>query len=98
MKSLLFSKEKNIIAFPISVTEKEYEVEFQGAIVYGLTLENGFELRGKISHMKDNYEGYHSENRVERIIYINDNLFTLSQSMIKETNMSSMQELGSIDL
>ncbi len=97
-KALLFSKEKNIIAFPISVTEKEYEVEFQGAIVYGLTLENGFELRGKISHMKDNYERYHSENRVERIIYINDNLFTLSQSMIKETNMSSMQELGSIDL
>lgn len=97
-KALLFSKEKNIIAFPISVTEGDYEVEFQGAIVYGLTLENGFELRGKISHMKDNYERYHSENRVERIIYIGDNLFTLSEAMIKATNMNSMQELSSIDL
>lgn len=97
-KALLFSKEKNIIAFPISVTEGDYEVEFQGAIVYGLTLENGFELRGKISHMKDNYERYHSENRVERIIYIGDNLFTLSGAMIKATNMNSMQELSSIDL
>ena len=47
-KALLFSKEKNIIAFPISLTSDEYEVTFQGAIVYGLSLDTGFELKGKI--------------------------------------------------
>ena len=97
-KALLFSKEKNIIAFPISITKAEYNVKFQGAIVYGLNLEDGFTLKGQISHMKDDYDRYNYKNRVERIIYINDNLFTLSGTMIKATDMNSMQEVNHIDL
>lgn len=97
-KALLFSKEKNIIAFPISITKEEYNVKFQGAIVYGLNLEDGFTLKGQISHMQNDYDRYHYENRVERILYINDNLFTLSGSMIKATNMNSMKEVSSVDL
>lgn len=97
-KALLFSKEKNIIAFPISITKEEYNVKFQGAIVYGLNLEDGFTLKGQISHMQDDYDRYNYENRVERIIYINDNLFTLSGGMIKATNINSMEEVDYIDL
>ena len=77
-KALLFSKEKNIIAFPISITENDYKVTFQGAIVYGVSLEKGFELKTKISNSATDYDRYYSRNRVERIIYIKDTLFTLS--------------------
>ncbi len=97
-KALLFSKEKNIIAFPVSIYEEEgnyrTNLKFQGAIVYGLDLEKGFTLRGTIAHMQvqDGYRNYDYEKAVERIIYIKDNLYTLSKRMIKSTNMNTMEE------
>ncbi len=97
-KSLLFSKEKNIIAFPISQTKENYELEFQGAVVYGLDLEKGFDLKGKISHMGDSYDRYLSTNRVNRIIYVDNVLYTLSDGVIKATDMNTMKELNSLEL
>ena len=95
-KALLFSKEKNIIAFPITVREKQNsskyygKVTFEGAIIYGLSLENGFEERARISH-NENYS-------VERIIYIGNNIYTLSQNLVKITDMNTMEKIGEIEL
>jgi len=61
-KALLFSKDKNLLAFPVTVYEsKEKAVDgkmpnygtfaFSGAYVYDVDLKKGFTLRGKISHM-----------------------------------------------
>ncbi|MCX7747346.1 MAG: beta-propeller domain-containing protein [Clostridia bacterium] len=64
-KALLFSKEKNLMAFPVTVMEiknkeimdeKEVmfasgEFVFQGAYVYNIDLEKGFTLKGKVSHL-----------------------------------------------
>ncbi len=103
-KALLFSKEKNIIAFPISISEEEGEystkLKFQGAIVYGLDLENGFTQKGTIAHMqiKDGYKDYDYTKRVERIIYINNNLYTLSPGLIKATDMNTMEEKSSLEI
>lgn len=97
-KALLFSKEKNIIAFPISKTGEKYRVTFRGAIVYGLDLEKGFSLKGEISHNENSYDLYDTKNKVERIIYIGDTLFTLSKDRIKATDMNSMKELSNIKL
>lgn len=102
-KALLFSKEKNIIAFPISISEegeRRSKLKFQGAIVYGLDLEKGFTLKGRIEHMKveDGYKNYESEKEVERIIYIKDSLYTLSRGIIKATNIDTMKEESKIDL
>lgn len=102
-KALLFSKEKNIIAFPISISEegeRRSKLKFQGAIVYGLDLEKGFTLKGRIEHMKveDGYKNYDSEKEVERIIYIKDSLYTLSRGIIKATNIDTMKEESKIDL
>ena len=96
-KALLFSKEKNIIAFPVSISEEtgvyRTKLKFQGAIVYGLDLEKGFELKGKISHqeIEEGYLDYDYKKEVERIIYVNDSLYTLSQSLIKATDMNTME-------
>lgn len=97
-KALLFSKEKNIIAFPISITENDYKVTFQGVIVYGVSLEKGFELKTKISNSATDYDRYYSRNRVERIIYIKDTLFTLSNSLIKAVDLNTFETKGSIEL
>ena len=97
-KALLFSKEKNIIAFPISITEEDYNVTFQGAIVYGLSLEKGFELRGKISNTENDLDRYYYRNNVERIIYIKDTLYTLSNSLIKATDLNTMETQSSLSI
>ena len=55
-KAFLFSKEKNLLAFPVTIRDDStgnYKT-IQGAIVYNLDLENGFNLKGLISHKKDN--------------------------------------------
>ncbi|GIP38055.1 hypothetical protein J31TS4_13350 [Paenibacillus sp. J31TS4] len=61
-RALLFSRETNLLAFPVSVAEvpggaavkngaPAYgEITFQGAYVYRLDLANGFQLRGKLTH------------------------------------------------
>ncbi|MFZ3129796.1 MAG: beta-propeller domain-containing protein [Desulfosporosinus sp.] len=62
-KALLFSREKNLLAFPINVCEVkdqgvEYygvppygELTFQGTYVYNLDLTTGFTLKGEVSHL-----------------------------------------------
>lgn len=102
-KALLFSKEKNIIAFPINIKEEEDDttkLKFQGAVVYGLDLENGFTLKGQIAHMQitDGYNNYEHTKQVERIIYINDSLYTLSESLIKATDINTMEEIANIEM
>lgn len=103
-KALLFSKEKNIIAFPISISEEigkyKDKLKFQGAIVYGLDLEKGFTEKGKIAHMQieDGYRDYDYTKEVERIIYIKDSLYTLSEGLIKSTNMNTMKEESNIEI
>ena len=103
-KALLFSKEKNIIAFPASISKEtgryNTNLKFQGAIVYGLDLEKGFTLKGTIAHMEieNGYRDYDYEKAVERIIYIKDNLYTLSKSLIKSTDMNTMQEKSALEI
>jgi len=104
-KAFLFSKEKNLLAFPVTIRDDstgKYKT-IQGAIVYNLDLENGFNLKGLISHKRDNvidgrYYDYNYNTNVERIIYIGDELFTLSPEMIKVTDLKTMSELGDIDI
>lgn len=97
-KALLFSKEKNIIAFPITISEK-YNVRFQGAIVYGLDLENGFQERARIPN-KDSVtsSNYNYNYQIQRILFIDDNLYTLSRSLIKQIDMNTMQKKAQLEI
>ncbi|WHH59377.1 beta-propeller domain-containing protein [Petroclostridium sp. X23] len=110
-KALLFSKEKNLLAFPVTLKEArdtsegkhqgfpQYgEFTFQGAYIYNIGIENGFRLKGRITHLTEedylksgNY-WYNSERNVERILYIDDIIYTLSKGMIKANNMSDLKE------
>ncbi|KRQ86762.1 Beta propeller domain protein [Caloramator mitchellensis] len=111
-KALLFSKEKNIFAFPVTVYEaKDRENPFdygyftyQGAYIYGIDLEKGFVLNGKITHLSDeDYKkagdfGFDYNKSVQRIIYIDNVLYTISNGIIKANDIETMQELNSINL
>jgi uncharacterized secreted protein with C-terminal beta-propeller domain len=113
-KALLFSREKELMAFPVTVMEIENggnvednrpvygSFSFQGAYVYNVDLEEGFKLRARISHIsEEEYKKagdrwYRGNMNVERIIYIGDDLYTISKGMIKANSMTDMKEKGSL--
>lgn len=110
-KALLFSKMKGIIAFPITVMNVEDENDttsygkftFQGAYIYNFSLSNGFKLKGKITHLsdedyKDNgYYWYNSNKNINRILYIENNIYTISDNIIKAHNIADLKEINQIE-
>lgn len=75
----------------------------QGAYVFDIS-EEGIELRGSISHI-DNPETYlmsgywfESDLQVQRSLYIEDNLYTLSNGKIKVNDIQSLDELAVINI
>jgi len=117
-KALLFSKEKNLLAFPVTLMEIKDKKEkmdnsgfpdygefvFQGAYVYNVDLKNGFQLKARISHISDDeYQKagdywYNSDNSVQRMLYISNTLYTLSQGMFKAHDLTSFKEIGSLEI
>ncbi|MCG9967336.1 beta-propeller domain-containing protein [Pelotomaculum terephthalicicum JT] len=114
-KALLFSKDKNLLAFPVSLMEVNGgevrdgfpaygQFVYQGAYVYNIDLDNGFALKGRITHLSDeDYKKagsywYDSDKNVDRIIYINDVLYTLSGRYIKANSLSDLAEIGTLEI
>lgn len=111
-KALLFSKEKNLLAFPVSLYEipenyknnkNAYGVfKYQGLYVYDISLENGFSLRGRISHITDDeYKKFgndlsYSVATVERGLYINNNLYTISNYGIMANDLNTLDYKGTV--
>ena len=90
-KALLFSKEKNIIAFPIysSSGRKSYT----RAAIYEIDLEKGFTLKGEIGTVTDN-----ADEHINRIVFINDTYYTLSNSLVKAANMETLEVVKEIEI
>ncbi len=101
-KALLFSADKNLLAFPVSyanVNKPENIGGFQGAYVYNVDLVNGFVLKGKVTHkdMKtvgDNSEPYYFGSEIDRELYIGNILFTVSNGVIKANNLQDLKEVS----
>ena len=90
-KALLFSKEKNIIAFPIESYENRKSNS--RAVIYEIDLEKGFTLKGEISHINNDYK-----KDVERIVYVGNTYYTLSKSLVKAADMESLQVIKEIEI
>jgi len=115
-KALLFSKEKDLLAFPVTVYEwtdeqkakkdiRDYgHFTFQGAFVYHLDLQKGFTLTSKITHlakedMQKAGEGwYQSDKNINRILTIDDTLYTISDHYVKAQQLTTKQQLGTLSL
>jgi len=90
-KALLYSKEKNILAFPLNTYQKGGS--YTRAAIYQVDLENGFILKGEISHEYTN-----NQRIVERIVYVNNIYYTLSKSLIKASDMETLQVIKEIEI
>jgi uncharacterized secreted protein with C-terminal beta-propeller domain len=81
---------------------------FQGAYVYRLNLDTGFDYEGRITHLppeelehqKSDYYWYwgSSNTDITRTLFIGDVLYTVSDSMVKMNNLIDLSEIASISL
>jgi len=117
-KALLFSREKNLLAFPVTVmkireSDKQQRVslwpsygsfEFQGAYFYQIDLKKGLQYKGRVSHLTDEEmlkagdSWYNSEKNIERIIYINNIMYTLSSDQIQAHQWPTLKTQGQLKL
>jgi uncharacterized secreted protein with C-terminal beta-propeller domain len=111
-KSFLFDKQKNLLIIPMIVAElnngqnksQQGNYTFSGAYVYNLDLENGFNLRGRVTHYDSNepFEkaGYYfrGNNDIKRSLYIKDVLYTFSNNRLQLNNLNTLELLKKIEL
>jgi len=102
-KALLFSKEKNLFALPVTLYSgvgNENRFSFQGAYVYSISPTSGFVLRGTSTHLTQPeiddsiLKWYDTTKNVSRIIWSGTNLYTLSEYGIKSHDLNTMIEKG----
>ncbi|HEC75682.1 MAG TPA: hypothetical protein ENI33_00280 [Thermoplasmatales archaeon] len=111
-KALLFDREKGIFVIPVRVCEISDEIKekynytgniygeftFQGAYVYNISIERGFEFKGRITHMNSTDEYWNSYYYIKRSLYIENSLYTFSDKMVKINNLNTLEEIKGIYL
>ena len=71
----------------------------EGYFVYKINLEEGFKLKGVINHDKStNDYYYYNKSRLLRGVYIDDNLFTVSEDAVKVHNLDSLEQITELSL
>ena len=77
---------------------------FQGAYVYSISLDSGIELKGRVTHLDDeaeighSYYYYSSKDAVERCGYIEDILYTVSDSRVLFNSLTGLSEVNRVEL
>lgn len=88
-KAFLFRKDQNVIAFPI--IDYHNRSRQHKALIYKIDLEKGFLLEAEIQNTGND------ENRMERILYSQENYYIVSQREIKKLNQQ-FKEIQKIEL
>ncbi len=112
-KAFLFDKSRNLLVIPVlvaEVDESEYpegvpswaygEPVYQGAYVFDISIDNGLQLRGRITHIDDpsaleqGYYYYYSSYSIQRSLYIDDILYTISGAKIKMNDLENLDYIN----
>lgn len=98
-KAILFSKERELLAFPLSCDEGGHYQ--QGYVVFNINLVTGFTEKDFITHItsdNDSDEYYYNKNYIQRGLYINNYLYTVSEGKIQVNELSNLEKVTDITL
>jgi inhibitor of cysteine peptidase len=99
-KAFLFDKNKNLMVIPVSESQNDYSNYWYGAYVLNID-SNDISLRGKITH----HDQVSGENKrywqnyrqtIQRSLYMDDVLYTVSQAKIKANEINSLSEIKEV--
>ncbi|TYS13338.1 hypothetical protein FZC78_21915 [Rossellomorea vietnamensis] len=103
-KALFQHREKSLFGFPVSVyQDKEgsmYEqiFDYQGSLVYEITPENGIIRKAQITNSEEDEIYEHWEHQVQRMLYIGENLYTLSPDQIHAYKLNDFTKMGELEI
>ena len=109
-RALLFNKDKNIIGFPVTLTQladgNKDNIYAYGNFVYdgyyvmGLDPTTGFTLKGKVTHLESGNQNdlYSLGLQMQRGAYIGNVLYTISNAKIVASSLSDFSKLGEVSL
>jgi uncharacterized secreted protein with C-terminal beta-propeller domain len=113
-RAVLFSREKNLLVIPVSLHPPFHimavpgkvapEGRWEGAYVFDISLAEGIRLKGRIAHYGEsawgpaNVPARDSSYPVRRTLYIEDTLYTVSESLVKMHRLSDLREAGYVSL
>jgi inhibitor of cysteine peptidase len=116
-KAFLFDKSRNLLVIPVSVAqidESKYpngvpsyaygEYVWQGAYVFNISLDQGLQLKGRITHIENpadpEQDCYYSgcPLAVTRALYIGDVLYTISDAKIMMNNLENLNYINEVKL
>lgn len=114
-KAFLFSRERSLLVLPVDLAlieghrfaeDRAFPAYgrpvFQGAYVWSLTPERGFEFRGRITHHDadgpDYGLRYGSDLTIRRSLYIGETLYTVSEGVVKMNSLDTLEEVGKVRL
>lgn len=82
-----------------SYTNYKKDYVSKGYLVYNINLTDGFTLKGTITHEKTNSKySYYNNSRLLRGLYIDDNLYTVSEDYIKVNKLNDLQEISQLKI
>jgi len=71
----------------------------EGYMVYKINLDDGFNLKGVITHEnKTNSYNYYSNTRLLRGLYIDNNLYTISETKIKVNKLDNLEAVSELEI
>ena len=82
-----------------SYTNYDKEYISEGYFVYNLNLIDGFKLKGTITHNKTKSKySYYKNSRLLRGLYIDNNLYTISEDYIKVNQLEDLKEINQLKI
>ena len=101
----MFSEDKNLLVIPVTYYEptaviNEYGYSdykyFMGAFVFDIDL-NGIKLAAEIEHANNQSDPRYYQSNVRRSLYMDDILYTISNSKIKANDLQSLDEVSEVE-
>ncbi|MBR2587992.1 MAG: beta-propeller domain-containing protein [Bacilli bacterium] len=91
-QALFYNKNMNLIGFPTTYNSKEYKDSKSGFSIFKIDLNKGFEKYGEILDKTD------YSNSPQRVIYIEDTLYTIFEDNIQSYNLNTLEKINEIEL
>lgn len=80
--------------------DKSYTAE--GYFVYNINIENGFNLKGVITHQTPTKSNsaykYYNNSKLLRGLYIDENLYTVSETAVKVNNLNNLELVSELKI
>lgn len=70
----------------------------EGYFVYNINIQDGFNLKGIITHEKERSTYYNNTTKLLRGLYIDNNLYTVSETAIKVNELESLKQVSEIKI